>query len=240
MSARFGLLAMMILFGANIGAAAAASIRLPDGPGVKLIYAKCRTCHDLQYLVDSKGLLPAQWQSLVTSMQDYGLEVSAQEKKEILEYLTTYLGPNPPPTPAKTAHKEQTTKADGHEVFAQNCASCHGAEGRGQPGYFPPLTGNPDLLKDRLFPVLVALNGLSGPIEVNGQTYNGSMPAFDYLSNAEIAAVVNFIHSAWGNEAAQPGAKRLTAADVAQQRKRAMTPSEVHEYRAKASARSTQ
>ena len=54
---------------ASAGAAWAAGIRLPEGPGVNLVYAKCRTCHDLQYVVDAKGLLPAQWKAVIASMR---------------------------------------------------------------------------------------------------------------------------------------------------------------------------
>jgi mono/diheme cytochrome c family protein len=224
---RLELLAAALLFLAGATAASGAGIQLPEGPGSALVYAKCQTCHDLQYVADAKGLLPAQWKAVLASMQDYGMEASDQEKSDILKYLTTYLGPNPPPV-AKP--KAQTAEADGKTVFQQSCATCHGAEGEGQPGYFPPLAGNPDLFKDQLFPLLVVLNGISGPITVKGKSYNGSMPAFNHLSDAEIAAVVNFIREAWGKESQM---KPVTPELVAQQRKHALSPSEVHGRREK-------
>ena len=209
--------------------AQAGDIQLPKGPGVNVVYAKCQTCHDLQYLVDSKGLMAPQWKSVLASMQDYGLEATPQEKKTILKYLTTYMGPNPPPAASASA-AEQTAKVDGAKVFKENCSGCHGPAGKGQPGYFPPLAGNGDIQKDRAFPVLVVLNGLSGPIKVEGQAFNGSMPALDHLSDAEIAAVVNHIRTAWGNQSQlQP----VTATLVAKERKRSMTPADVHAYRGK-------
>jgi mono/diheme cytochrome c family protein len=56
------------------------------------------------------------------------------------------------------------------------------------------------------------------------------MPAFGHLSDAEISAVVNFVRGAWGNEAAsQP----IAPEQVAQSRKKKMTPVEVHAYRAR-------
>jgi mono/diheme cytochrome c family protein len=219
-----------LLFFAGATAAFGAGIQIPEGPGANLVYAKCQTCHDLQYVVDAKGLLPAQWKSVLASMQDYGLEISEQDKSKVLEYLTTYLGPKPPPAAKPEA---QTAEADGKTIFQQNCAACHGADGQGQPGYFPPLAGNPDLFKDRTFPVLVVLNGISGPITVDGQSYNGSMPAFDHLSNSEIAAVVNFARGAWGNKSKEPQAKPVTSEMVAEQRKRSLSPSEVHALREK-------
>lgn len=224
-----GVFAAVALFGASVTPTLAAGIRLPQGPGVNVIYAKCQTCHDLQYLVDSKGLLPSQWRSLIASMKDYGLTASEQETKEILAYLTTYMGPNPPP--AAVAPPKPAT-VDGGVVFAQNCAACHGAKGQGQAGYFPPLAGNLDLSKDAIFPVLVVLNGLSGPIKVNEKPFNGSMPSFDHLSDTEIAAVINFVRGAWGNRPAV-GIGPITPEMVAKQRKREMTPTDVHAYRSR-------
>jgi mono/diheme cytochrome c family protein len=230
MPARFGQLAAIVLLSAGATAASGAGIKLPEGPGANLVYAKCQTCHDLQYVVDGKGLLSTQWKAVLASMQDYGLEVGDQEKSEILKYLTTYLGPNPPPA-AKA--ETQPTKVDGSTVFQQSCATCHGANGEGQPGYFPPLAGNPDLSKNQLFPVLVVLNGMSGPITVEGRSYNGSMPGFGHLSDAEIAAVVNYVRNAWGKKSDEPQMKPVTPDLVAEQRKHSLSPSEVHARREK-------
>lgn len=216
---------------ASAFAAHAQGIRIPDGPGADVVYAKCQTCHDLQYVVDAKGLLPAQWRAVLASMHDYGFTATQQESAELLTYLTTYLGTNAPP--ATVAAAPQAAATDGRAVFARNCAACHGAEGRGQPGYFPPLAGNPDLAKDSVLPVLVVLHGMSGPIEVDGQTYDGSMPPMDHLSNAEIAAVVNFVRDGWPGQAKAGVMTALTQADISAQRKRTMTPTEVHDYRAK-------
>lgn len=213
--------------------ALAAGIRLPEGPGANLVYAKCQTCHDLQYVVDGKGLLPSQWASVLASMHDYGLQISEAESQQVLQYLTTYLGPKPPPTstasaaPATTA--QRTAAMDGASVYAQNCASCHGAQGRGQTGYFPPLAGNPDLAAGSKFPLLVVLNGLSGPIQINGQTYDGSMPAFGHLSDAEIAAVVNHVRTAWGAKP-RPADAAVSADAVAQQRRQPLAPADVHAF----------
>ncbi|HET6599539.1 MAG TPA: cytochrome c [Burkholderiaceae bacterium] len=211
----------------------AAGIRLPEGPGANLVYAKCQTCHDLQYVVEGKGLLPSQWASVLASMKDYGLQISEAESQQVLQYLTTYLGPKPPPASTASAASAGAPSAapiDGATVYAQNCASCHGAEGRGQSSYFPPLAGNPDLAAGGGFAVRVLLNGLTGRIEVNGQTYDGSMPSFGHLSDAEIAAVANHVRTSWGNKVPEGGAA-VTPEAVAQQRQKPLTPAEVHAFR---------
>lgn len=220
------------LLAAGVVAAWGEGIRLPDGPGADLVYAKCQTCHDLQYVVDAKGLLPAQWRAVIASMHDYGLTATEQENAELLQYLTIYLGRNAPPTP--TSLGQQAAATDGRVVYERNCAACHGAEGRGQPGYFPPLAGNPDVAKDSAFPVLVVLHGMSGAIEVDGRTYEGSMPPFDHLSNAEIAAVLNFVRGGWAGHMLAPAPESIAQENVARQREHTMTPAEVHAYRARA------
>jgi mono/diheme cytochrome c family protein len=227
-------LAAAIFCVAGIGASRAADIKLPDGPGVNLVYAKCQTCHDLQYVAEGKGLLGAQWNAVVASMKDYGMVLSGEEQKQIVQYLSTYLGPHPPQASTSSAAAQapstaaQAPGADGRSVFAESCASCHGADGRGQPGSFPPLAANPDLAKDRLFPVLVVLHGIAGPIQVNGHEYNASMPSFAHLSDAEIAAAVNYVLNAWGSD--RP-ATPVAPAMVAEARKRGMTPDDVRRYR---------
>ena len=92
---------------------------------------------------------------------------------------------------------------DGKAIFATNCAGCHQATGLGG-GPFPPLAGNPDVTgADTSALIASVLNGRSGPIVSNGRTYGGVMPAWKgTLSNAQIAAVVTYIRSAWGNNAA--------------------------------------
>ncbi len=98
----------------------------------------------------------------------------------------------------------------GDQVFAGVCQPCHQAHGYGIPGQYPPLAGSEWLLGDHETPIRVLLHGLAGPIVVKGRPYNNRMPAFhDKLSNDEIAAVITWARSQWGNNA-QP----VTAADV--------------------------
>jgi ubiquinol-cytochrome c reductase cytochrome b subunit len=86
-------------------------------------------------------------------------------------------------------------------VFNANCATCHGANGAGQPG-IPPLAANPFVTGDPGKVIGVVQHGLMGKISVNGQTYDAAMPAWQSkLSPAEIAAVITYIRSSWGNKA---------------------------------------
>lgn len=79
----------------------------------------------------------------------------------------------------------------GEETYIETCSSCHGVDGTGGPA-FPPLVDNPNVL-DEAYVTDVTRNGLSGPITVNGVDYDGVMPGFARLSDAEIADVVAFL-----------------------------------------------
>lgn len=92
--------------------------------------------------------------------------------------------------------------ANGGSVYMQNCSSCHGSGGKGQPGAFPPLSGNPVVTGAPTHVIHIVKAGLTGPIKVKGQSYNGQMPSWSgILNNDQIAAVVTYIRSSWGNKA---------------------------------------
>ena len=100
----------------------------------------------------------------------------------------------------------------GASVFAQNCASCHGAQGQGTPGAFPPLANNPYVTGDPAAVIDTVKNGKTGAITVNGQSYNGVMPAWkSQLSTQDIADVITYIRSSLGSN----HASAVSATDVA-------------------------
>lgn len=85
----------------------------------------------------------------------------------------------------------------GKQVYGRICTACHQPDGRGMPGVFPPLAQS-DYLKDTEQSIRALLEGLQGPITVNGQNYNGAMPDFA-LSDEEIAAVLSYVRTSFGN-----------------------------------------
>lgn len=105
--------------------------------------------------------------------------------------------------PAAFAQDDQD--AQGQNAFMSNCASCHGSTGEGISGVFPPLAGHVEVIAeleggaDYLLEVMVF--GVEGPILVNGEKYNGVMPAWAHLGDSTLAAIANYVLSEWGDSA---------------------------------------
>ncbi len=97
--------------------------------------------------------------------------------------------------------KQSTKKnvAGGKELYITYCQSCHMEKGEGVEGVNPPLTKTV-WLKDAKKNINYILKGLSGEITVNGKKYNVPMPALDYLSDKEIADVLTYVRSNFGNK----------------------------------------
>ena len=91
---------------------------------------------------------------------------------------------------------------DGAAVYKKNCVACHQAEGQGMAPSFPALKGSK------------VVNGPAAEHIAQTLKGKGLMPPFNYLSDAEIAAVLTYQRTSWGNTG---GA--VTAAQVAAARK---------------------
>jgi mono/diheme cytochrome c family protein len=101
------------------------------------------------------------------------------------------------------APSEPEEQASGAGVFSSHCAACHQANGRGLPGVFPPLAGSQFINGDSARLARLVLHGLTGPVTVGGATFNGAMPAWgDQLTDTEIAAVLTYVRSSFGNSSA--------------------------------------
>jgi nitrite reductase (NO-forming) len=104
-----------------------------------------------------------------------------------------------------------TAGAGGQRLYQTYCMGCHQAEGQGIPGTFPPLAKSDYALADTTRSIETVLNGLHGPIQVNGQTYNGTMPPMGHLKDEEIADILSYVRSSWGNEAHPVSAAEVAA-----------------------------
>jgi cytochrome c oxidase subunit 2 len=88
-------------------------------------------------------------------------------------------------------------KTKGEKIYAQNCAVCHQANGKGVPGSFAALDGSAIVNGPKAEQVKVLLNGLK-----SGK-FAAEMPAFKQLSDSDIASVITYTRNSWSNKAAE-------------------------------------
>ncbi|RDS81263.1 cytochrome c [Dyella monticola] len=117
---------------------------------------------------------------------------------DYLQSLPARRTPAPPPPGIDSA-----VLADhGQQIYAQRCESCHGKQGEGVPGVYPPLDGNATVLEPAgVNAVRVVLLGGFPPV-TDGNPRPYSMPPYaQQMSDADVAAVVTYIRQAWSNRA---------------------------------------
>ena len=127
-----------------------------------------------------------------------------------LKAVATYLQSLPPRAPAAAAAPFQraASAGQGGKLYAQHCADCHGMDGNGVAGVYPPLNGNTSVTEPTGINAIrsVLLGGFAPATAANPMPY--SMPPFaQQLSDADVAAVVTWIRQSWSNQggAVQPG-----------------------------------
>jgi len=117
----------------------------------------------------------------------------------------------PEPVPAPTM-------ALGARVYKRHCADCHGEVGEGVALAYPPLAGNRAVRMDNTANLVqVVLRGGFSPATAGNPRPFGMPPFQMLLSDEEVAAVISYIRSTWGNEAGG-----VTVLDVARHRAQPM------------------
>ncbi len=129
---------------------------------------------------------------------------------KVVAKLQSAAGPAPAPAAAPAAPAAASNvfvKASdeqmkrGAAVYARTCIACHQPTGLGLPPVFPPLANAPIVAGNPELPVKFILQGLMGPITVNGMTYNSMMPPVAGVSDADIADVLTYVRQSFGNQA---------------------------------------
>jgi nitrite reductase (NO-forming) len=90
--------------------------------------------------------------------------------------------------------------AAGEVLYKGTCSVCHQVAGQGLPSVFPPLAKSDYLMHDKERAITIVLNGLSGRVTVNGDSYNSVMPPMSQLNDDDIANILTFVRNSWGNE----------------------------------------
>lgn len=97
---------------------------------------------------------------------------------------------------------EEQLAAQGESLYDNACATCHATDGTGVTKAFPPMVGAEMVTGDVELLTRITLHGMSGPLRVKGENYNGFMPSFaGRFSDDEIASILTYIRTSWGNDA---------------------------------------
>jgi nitrite reductase (NO-forming) len=135
------------------------------------------------------------------------LKISGDENKTVYSGKTSdevYLPEGPGARVAEQSAQAPSAKNKaerikvGEDVFVNNCQACHQANGAGVADAFPPLAKSDFLNADKVRAIKAVTGGLEGKLTVNGKVFNGVMPAWD-LPDEDIANVMTYIYSKWGN-----------------------------------------
>lgn len=135
--------------------------------------------------------------------EDFGAEqLAIMESRKNLPHVKT---------PDEVEDNLQKNLANDQKLYNTFCGTCHQQNGQGARGRMPPLAGTDWVTGDKARLIKIALNGLQGPIEVNGETYNSVMPPHNYLSDEDLAIILTYIRNSFGNQASGVSAEEVKA-----------------------------
>jgi mono/diheme cytochrome c family protein len=118
------------------------------------------------------------------------------------------------PGPSRTPNTPESVQmfSEGRRVYEAKCAVCHGADGKGFPPHYPPLANNQSIeMESAVNPIRMVLNGGYPPGTKKNPDPYGMPPFAQELSDVEVAAVVSYIRTAWGNHGAPVTAREANA-----------------------------
>jgi nitrite reductase (NO-forming) len=153
------------------------------------------------------------------------LEVKGEDRRELYsgkQLDESYVGDKlasmaPVAEAAKASNTGTLTKAQqmdaGAVLFKGTCSTCHQDNGAGLANVFPPLAKSDYLLSDKQRAIQIVLNGMTGPVKVNGADYNSVMPPMSQLNDDEVANILTYVLNSWGNSDGT-----ISAAEVAKVR----------------------
>jgi mono/diheme cytochrome c family protein len=153
----------------------------------------------LQAGISMRGVVYGPMAEVVHNSLQY---LTDEDAKAMAVYLKGIAepAPTPPPTSALPTTESSLLVSLGKTVYDARCASCHGPQGEGKPPHWPPLAGNQSIeMESAVNPIRMVLNGGYPPgTESNPMPY-GMPPFASQLSDNEVAAVVTYIRTSWGN-----------------------------------------
>lgn len=149
-------------------------------------------------------------------VKDAAALIAADNK--IVAKIQAAAAPPPAAAPADAgpfvkASDEQMKR--GLAVYARTCIACHQPTGMGLPPVFPPIANAPIAVGNPELPIKFILQGLMGPITVNGMTYNSMMPPVVGVSDEDVADVLTYVRQSFGNQGNPVSADQVKAVRAA-------------------------
>ncbi|MDX1734927.1 MAG: c-type cytochrome, partial [Halioglobus sp.] len=124
----------------------------------------------------------------------------------------------------KPLSPEQMKVVERGKAFYVKCAACHGDDGAGVSGLAPALAGASWVTGPPEWLARIILQGMSGPVEVNGETFDGVMPPHGHLAeldDATLAGLMTYMRRSWGNKADPVSVETAAAIRTASQDRQA-------------------
>lgn len=152
----------------------------------------------LQTGVSARGVVYGPMAEVVHNSLQY---LTDDDAKAMAVYLKS-IAASPPRPPSSTLPTTESSLliSLGKTVYDAHCATCHGAQGEGRPPHWPPLAGNQSIgMQSAVNPIRMVLNGGYPPGTQGNPKPYGMPPFAGQLSDNEVAAVVSYIRTAWGN-----------------------------------------
>ena len=96
---------------------------------------------------------------------------------------------------------DKPTMERGKKVYDQFCISCHQVDGGGVPGLNPPLEKTSYVLGSKTKLIRIILKGMNTHDDIDGESYNNTMPPLNYLTDQQISDVLSYVRNSFGNKA---------------------------------------
>ena len=95
----------------------------------------------------------------------------------------------------------KASSARGKAIYDTQCVTCHQEKGEGMKDIYPPLAKSDYLMANKARAIAMVVNGVQGPITVNGAKYDNEMLSPD-LTDQQVSDVLNYVRNSWGNKGA--------------------------------------
>jgi mono/diheme cytochrome c family protein len=149
--------------------------------------------------ISSRGAVYGPMAEVVYNSLQYLSDDDVRAMAVYLKSLTEGASPAKP-APALPSAESSLLLSLGKTIYDRQCAGCHGATGQGMPPEYPPLAGNQSIqMVSAVNAIRMVLNGGFPPGTAGNPMPYGMPPFAQHLSDDEVAAVVTYVRTSWGN-----------------------------------------